>query len=678
MMRRPGSGSVALRRRLLLGALLLGSGAVAWRAATLQWIEAEEWARRAEAQHSQEEVIPAPRGTIYDRNGIPLVVDREVYRVAVAPREVRDASALAAELQDALGIPAAAAKRAVDPGRRWVLLPGRYDASVRERLSSWTGVYFQVEFERTYPRGELAIEVLGRVGADGKALSGLELELDSILRGRDGLRAVRRDGRGEPIPGSEVVLEPPRRGSDVYLTIDAGLQEIVEQSLSEAIARTGAEGGDLLIVEPRTGEILAAVTRASGANRHWRAVTDPYEPGSTMKPFSVAALLAGGHATTSDSVYAERGRYQVGSRTITDVQAFEWLTLRDALRVSSNVAMAKFAERMAPAEHYAYLRDAGFGTPTGVPYPSEASGLLRRPSEWSRYSQQSLAMGYEISATPLQVVLAYAALANGGTLMEPRLVREVHDPDGRVVRRFEPRAVRRVFPEPVAREVASVLADAVETGSGREASLGPGTPKVAGKTGTARRFDGRRYERRYTASFAGFFPADAPQLAFLVKLDEPEGDYYGGLTAAPVTRHMLTAALAAQRSPLDRGAMAAAAGSGGGAPGAGGPGPTVVALPVGLGSDTVSAWPAALPAVTPAGSAVSGTNGSMGDADSAGAREVPRVAGLPLRDAVRALHARGFAVVVEGAGVAVGTEPASGATLPAGSTVIVRAREEGP
>ena len=662
--RRPGGSALSIRRRLLLGALLVGSGAVAWRAVTLQWLEHEVWSARAEAQQRQRESVPAPRGTIFDRHGIPLAVDREVYRVAVAPREVTDADEMARRLREELGLSASAVRSALDPERRWVVLPGRHGPAIRERLGGLTGVYFEPELERAYPQGELALEIIGRVGSDGRALSGLELELDSILRGRDGARILRRDGRGEPIPGSMLFVEAPVPGADVYLTIDAGLQEIVEASLADAVAETAAAGGDLVIVDPETGEILAGVTHRRNGGVHWRAVTDPYEPGSTMKPFSVAALLASRNATSNDSVFAENGRYQMGSRTISDVQPFEWLSLSDALRVSSNVAMVKFTERMEPAEHYGYLRDAGFGSPTGVPYPSEASGVLRRPSEWSRYSQGSLAIGYEVSATPLQMVLAYGALANGGVLMEPRLVREVRASDGRVLRRYEPRAVRRVFPDWVAREVGATLAEVVESGSGREAGLGPF--QVAGKTGTARVFDGVRYLQAYTASFAGFFPATDPQLAFLVKLDRPQGDYYGGLTAAPVTRQVLTAALAARRSPLDRSAVASATAS----PVRAGfelAGTQQAAREVWLAAETSPSL------VAPAPEAASYSVGSA----AATSRDVPDVAGLAVRDAVRLLHAHGFAVVVEGAGVATGTVPAAGSAGEGDAPVVLRAREGG-
>lgn len=469
-------------------------------------------------------------------------------------------------LSERLGIPVswvggrrvtpAEARRAVDGRRRWVVLPGRYDARVREKLDGIRGIYFERVTERYYPHGELALEVLGRVSAEGRGAGGIELEFDSLLSGRPGAAVVRRDGRGVPIPGAMLSVAEPVPGHDLYLTIDYDLQEIAEDVLREAVRRSGAAGGELLLVDPRTGEILAAASRRARGQAGWRAATEPYEPGSTLKPFFVAALLAEGRARLDDRVYAEQGVYQHGGRTVRDVHGYGWLTVREALRHSSNIVMVKLSERLDPGTQYRYLRDFGFGTPTGVTYPSESSGVLRRPRAWSRYSQASLAIGYEISVTPLQMAMAYGALANGGVLMEPRLVREVRSRDGEVLRRYPPRAVRRVVSPEVAEALAEALVEVVTEGTGREAALG--SFRVAGKTGTARVFQAGEYRSgAYTASFAGFFPADDPQLVFLAKLDEPQGEYYGGVAAAPVIRAMLAGTLAAWNTPLDRQAIAA-------------------------------------------------------------------------------------------------------------------------
>lgn len=666
--------SHAWRRRALLGALLLVGSMVLGRAFELQVLEGGRWHSRALGQQRQRMVLPAPRGTIYDRNGVPLAASHEAYRISVAPGELRDRRAVAERLADVLGLTAVQARRAVDPRRVWYVLPGRYDEVARQRLAGEPGIHFERVVERLYPHGDLALELIGRVGADGRPRGGLELEFDSLLSGRPGEAVVRRDVRGRIVPGSLIPVVEPVPGHDVVLTIDHALQEIADDALRHAVEETEAVGGDLVLADPETGEILAAATVRRGGARNWLAVMEPYEPGSTIKPFVAAALLSEHRATLGDSIFAEHGRYRQGGRTITDAHGYGWLTLRDALRFSSNIAMAKAAGRLEPAEQYGYLRDFGFGTPTGIAYPSEASGLLRRPDQWSRYSQSSLAMGYEISVTPLQMVLAYGALANGGVLMEPRLVREVRARDGRVVERFEPQPVRRVVSGGIARQISEALVEVVEAGTGKAAGLG--TFEVAGKTGTARQFRDGRYEAgSYTASFAGYFPADDPQFSFLVRLDRPKGAYYGGLAAAPVMRATLAAALAARETALDRRAVAAA----------------VVRESDRSAERTARSQRgrARPPAGTvssvggppPAGPFIFALNASRAFASEAvaaqTAREVPDVVGLSLRDAARRLHAAGFRVVVDGTGAVAGTTPRGGARARPGAVVRVRGRESG-
>lgn len=676
----------AHRRALLLGGLLLGSLTVVGRASQLQLMEREHWLARAAEQHARQHELPAPRGAIYDRDGVPLAVSQQAYRVSVAPRELQDRPAAARKLSASLGISARAARRAVEPARRWVVLPGVFGAPVREQLEGLQGIYFDLVLERFHPHGVLALELLGRISADGQALGGLELEFDSILRGRPGAAVVRRDALGEPIPGATVTVREPVPGQDLYLTLDFDLQEIAHEALREAVEETGSAGGDLILADPWTGEILAAASRQADGNPRWTAVTDPVEPGSTIKPFLVTALLAGRHVTMADSVYAEQGSWTQGGRTISDVHGYGWLTVHEALQYSSNVAMAKLAGRMPPAEQYAALRDFGFGTPTGVSYPSESGGLLRRPQQWSRYSQASLAIGYEVGVTPLQLLMAYACVANGGMLMEPRLVREVRSQGGKTVARFPARALRRVAPREVVGQVAAALVDVVRGGTARQASLE--TFPVAGKTGTARRARSGGYQAgAYTSTFAGYFPAVDPQLVFLVKLDRPKGAYYGGATAAPVTRETLAAALAARETPLDRGAIARGlpdTRDNGGAEQdpmsqkEGGTGTAAAPEP------RVGAAVVAEPGIAPGEDAASRPGPFIFALDAGPPRRpaaaetprpVPDVRGLPLRDAARRLHAQGFKLRVEGSGAVVSTRPAPGGSAEPGTVVTLRGED---
>lgn len=648
------------RRRLLLAAILVGGMVLLGRGFQLQVLEAAEWDARAQRQQREKVSLPAERGTIYDRNGVPLAASREMVRVAVAPREVKDREAVARALQQSLGLTKAGTRRALDRSRRWVVLPGRYEPTVRGALEDTDGVYLERILERFRPQGDLAVELLGATSADGRPLGGLELELDSLLRGRDGAAVMRRDGEGDAIPGALIPVTEPRAGHAVYLTLDLGLQEIAAEALRVAVAENDATGGDLIFADPRTGEVLAAASLRTEGSRHWRGVTDPYEPGSTIKPFVLAGLLDRGRAALTDTVFAENGRMRRGARTISDTHASGWMTAAEVLRESSNIGMVKLAERMSPREEYETLRDFGFGTATGVGYPSESEGRLGRPDTWSAYSQASIAIGYELSVTPLQMTMAYGALANGGVLMEPRLVREVRGPDGLVARRGTARQVRRSTSPETAAAVADVLADAVEAGTGRHAGLGDF--QVAGKTGTAWVHDATGYRRgTYTASFAGFFPAKDPQLVFLVKLDR--GSQYGGAVAAPVTRGTLAAALAARTSPLDRRAVARSMPDPGhgasGAPSTSSrrgpwlppaPGPFVFQLDAG-----------------PPARAPEGPSHAV----------VPDVSGESVRDAAAALHAAGFRVRPDGVGRVREVSPSAGSLAPRGAVVRLTLEKSG-
>lgn len=644
-----------LRRRLLVGGTLAAALLVVGRAAYLQGFEGAKWREAALQQQQARVPLPARRGAILDRDGVPLALTRETFALSVAPRELGDPPAMRKRLAEVLELAPAAARRATDPERPWVVLPGRFSAEQRRALGEVRGLHWERRLERFYPQGRVGREVLGGVSGDGRALGGIEQSLDSLLSGTDGYSVVRRDARGRREASLALPVVAPADGHDVYLTLDFDLQEIADAALQTAIDSTGAAGGELLLLDPRSGELLAAVSKRTGGVRGVGAFLEPYEAGSTMKPFFVSTLLGAGRAELGERVYAERGSWtDPHGRTHTDVHPYEWLTLRDALRVSSNIGMAKLTPRLPPGEQYAYLRDFGFGTPTGVEYPAESSGRLPRPDRWSRLTASSLAMGYEVSVTPLQLALAYGALANGGTLMEPRLVREVREASGRTVERRDPREVRRVIPRAVAAEVREVLVSVVEDGTATRASLA--TFEVAGKTGTARRTgaNGRYEAGAYNATFAGFFPARDPQLVILVRLDRPRGAYYGGLTAAPVTRETLQAILAARSPGLDRRSLLATRLPAAAAQGA----PRERDEPPPYGADGVYVFVSTdpLPATAEA------TGGEV---------PVPDVEGLPLRDAARRLHALGVRVRVRGSGYASGTLPAAGERVARGDTLLL-------
>ena len=654
MAARASGRSPEVRRRILLAGVLLSAALASGRAFHLGAMQGETWRARALDQQGDTLNLEAPRGTIYDRDGVPLAASHEVFSVAIAPREIADRDRVVSLLVKHLDATRAQARRYTDGRRSWVVLPGRYGLDVRDALDGHPGIHFESVQRRFYPNGDVARELLGPVRLDGVAQGGIEMEFDSVLNGRPGRAVVRRDSRGRSLPGAMLRAIEPVAGRDVYLTIDYDLQEIAETALADAIVTNRARGGELVMADPRTGEILAAVSRGSeGRASNWRGVMVPYEPGSTMKPFTVAALLALGRATLRDSVFGEDGYFE--RLSLSDTHAHEWLTLGDALRESSNIAVAKMAERMERSEQYLALRGFGFGSPTGISYPTESGGRLPRTAQWSWSSPSRLSIGYEIAVTPLQMAMAYSALANGGLLLEPRLVREVRSRDGRMEQVFEPRVVRRVIPQQVADQIRDVLVDAVDFGTGRHAALA--SFSVAGKTGTARIAEKGQYRPgAYTASFAGFFPADDPQLVFIVKLDEPDGEYYGGLAAAPVTRATLEAALATRNTPIDRSAIARSVQSA-----------TVMQqAPTGTRADgsgvvQFASSRAAVPARQSSETHV---------------RAIPDVSGMPLRDGVRRLHEAGFRLHLEGSGRVLRTVPGAGAEAAAASVIRVIAGDD--
>ncbi|HEU4457314.1 MAG TPA: penicillin-binding transpeptidase domain-containing protein, partial [Longimicrobium sp.] len=617
----------------------------------------------AEALEQQRERVPLParRGAVYDRDGVPLALSHETYRVSVAPRELRDRGATRTLLVEALGVPRTVARKATDPGRRWVVLPGRFSTEQRERVGRVAGVYFERQLERFYPQGRVGRELTGVMSSDGRALGGVEQQFDDLLRGEHGYSVLRRDARGRTQAALSLPVVPPTDGADVQLTIDLDLQEIADEALRSAVASANASGGDLLLLDVRTGEILAAASRRRGRTGGLTAITEPYEPGSTLKPLVAAALLAEGRVGPGDRVHAEEGRWETSERTITDTHALGWVSLDEVIRESSNIGIVKFASRLQPGVQYRYLRDFGFGTPTGVEYPSESSGRLRRPANWSKLSSGSLAMGYEIAVTPLQLAAAYGALANGGVLMEPHLLREIRGPDGSRLEAREARPLRRVVPEDVAAQVTEMLAAVVQDGTATRASIEKFA--VAGKTGTSRRTgaNGRYIAGSYTASFVGYFPADDPQIVIFVKIDEPRGDYYGGLTAAPVTRETLQGILASRSSALDVGRLISARADAGAAART-------------LAGTAARMDAAATDAAGRTGIHVLELDAPPPAAPANGAEmrvRVPQLAGLSLRDAAYRAHTAGLRVRLKGSGSVASTRPEAGSTLQRGDTLLL-------
>ncbi|HEX6629266.1 MAG TPA: penicillin-binding transpeptidase domain-containing protein [Gemmatimonadaceae bacterium] len=666
------------RVAVIHGFFLIFALALTARAAKVQVADGKEWVARAKRQHYFAAPQSAPRGDILDASGNTLVESQELTRVAVALPEIRDTAFVVKALSKAK-VDAEALRAAIGRRRRWIELPGLYSASDVASLSKLNGIHLTPVLQRVYARSVGIQRIVGALDGRGNPVTGLELALDTILRGDSGRVRLARDKNGRALDTPDGWTEDAKPGSTVVLTINNTLQDICERELAIAVDSLHANGGDIVMMNPHTGEILALASKRAGtpslANT---SVTEPFEPGSTLKPFVAAALLENGRARTTDIVNTHNGQLELDGRVITDMHKAAQLSLADVIRYSSNIGIVEFGQRLTPRQKYELFRDLGFGMPLGVPLPAESPGTLREPRLWSRQTPASILMGYEIAVTPLQLVTAYAAIANGGELLEPHLVKEVRTNDGKVVYRAETRAVRRVMSGETARTVQQLLRAVVEEGTATKADLA--TFEVAGKSGTARRTSANvgYTTGNYTASFVGLFPGNDPQYVVLVKLDSPKGAHYaGGDIAAPVTQIVLRAALAARDAALDRQDLAA--------------------------SEKAPARDSAARGSRFAGNAQLSTARSKGDrlsvsgydpngnvgrvedkrvppvvielpattrpsAAQTAQRAVPDVRGLSLREAVRRLHEAGFRVrLVEAPSTS--TLPAAGAMAVPGTLV---------
>src|SRR5437870_11859645 len=383
---------------------------IAGRAAQLQLLEGRRWAEEARAQRTEHVALPARRGALTDRHGTPLALTQETYHVGVAVNELRDPAKDVPRIARRLRLATADVQRALR--RRYAYFAGPYSVIDVQPLRAVRGVHLEPVLNRFYPAPDLARPVIGRVGDDGRGASGLERALDSLLAGRAGAAVVLKDRAGREYESPARVISQPVAGADVALTLDAELQEIAQRALDDAIRRMDADGGDVVMLDPATGDVLAVASQRRDGSAPPSAFTQTFEPGSVAKIFAAAALIAFNRVRPADRVSGEGGRWKLADRTLKDDEPLPTLTLADAIRVSSNIAMAKFATRLAPPEQHRLLRHFGFGTQTGIEFPSESPGRLRLPVEWSRPSAASLAIGYELSVTPLQLAVAYGAIAN--------------------------------------------------------------------------------------------------------------------------------------------------------------------------------------------------------------------------------------------------------------------------
>jgi cell division protein FtsI (penicillin-binding protein 3) len=493
--------------------------------------------------------ITASRGVIYDRFGEELALSTPVDSIGVFPDKVHDVAMTATMLRQVLDIDRATLERKLrgeqfDWVRRFAE-PGEAD---RVRRLNLPGIHFEKESKRYYPKGRVAVHVLGAVGTDYYGLAGLEESFEKRLRGTSGSSLVQYDALRKHY-ASRIVREPVP-GSDLILTLDQRIQMLAERELRKAVTATQATAGTIVIMDPQSGDLLAVANwptfdpyarpRSKEAMKVWRnyAISNLIEPGSTFKLVTLSGVIEEKLTTPNEVLNCENGSYYVGRRLIRDHKPYKMLTVSEVMANSSNIGALKLGQRLREPRFYEYIRRFGFGEASGLPLPNELDGLLRPVDRWGTTSLESISFGQEIGVTAMQMARATAVIANGGMLVQPRIVDAIVAPDGRR-ERYETGPPRRAITVQTAAAIRAMMEKTVIEGTGKHAQV-PGY-RIAGKTGTAQKIDpdtGAYSETDYIANFVGFAPVNDPSFVVVIAIDSPKGVHTGGMIAAPVFPHL--------------------------------------------------------------------------------------------------------------------------------------------
>lgn len=540
------------RARLLLAVLLAGSAALIGRSFYLQGIHKDFLIGKGESRYERVIEIPATRGRILDRNGDVLAVSTPVKSVWAIPEDAQLTPAQARQLAGLLGIEVRELARKLASERDFVYLKRQIPPDLAAQIADLKlpGIHFQNEFRRYYPAGEVTAHLIGFTGAEDAGQEGIELALEAQLAGKPGSRRVIKDRRGRIVEDVESI-RAPQEGRDVTLAIDAKLQYLAFSQLRQAVTENRAKAGGIVVLDAKSGEILALANlpaynpnnraRLSGAQLRNRAFTDSFEPGSTFKPFTVALALDKGQVRFDSQIQTAPGKLTIGPATIHDAHPHGMLTVAQVIQKSSNVGVSKMALNLPPEEMWAMFDKLGFGQPTRIGFPGEASGRLRPWKHWRPIEQATMSYGHGISVTLIQLARAYQVFARNGDLVPLSLTR-IDTP---------PAVGTRVFSEQTAKEMRAMLEMVVQPGGTAQKAQVAGY-RVAGKTGTAVKLEGGAYVNRYVAAFVGFAPVSDPRLIVAVMIDEPSaGKYYGGDVAAPVFSSVMGSALRALGVPPD-------------------------------------------------------------------------------------------------------------------------------
>jgi cell division protein FtsI (penicillin-binding protein 3) len=605
----------------------------------------------AEDQHLRHLRVSPRRGAIYDRHGAELAVSADVESVYANPRRLKameqDPQTVARRIAKVLDVDREQLAKRLGSDRYFVWIERRVSPNEATRIRELDipGVELTSEARRYYPNRHLAAHLLGFADIDGRGIEGIELAYEDRLRGLDRRVEAIRDRRGHVVFADDMEDARTIQGQSVVLTIDKAIQHIAERELALGVRTFEARGGSVVVMDPSTGEILALAnyppfnpnepSKHPTAHRRNRAVVDRFEPGSTVKPFTMAAALAAGAVKPNQSINCENGVTRMGGRLLHDAHPYEWLTPTQILAYSSNIGTAKIAQDLGKKELYRGFRRFGFGERTGLRVPGETAGILRHYRRWYEIDTAAVSFGQGMSVTNVQLATAMSAIANGGRLMQPMLVRRMSDGHGATIEENKPRVRRQVVPRRVAKLVGQMLTAVTEPG-GTAIEAAVDGYLVAGKTGTAQKADyvhGGYAKDKWLASFIGFAPADRPSVVISVVIDEPVIAHYGGTVAGPVFRRIAEVTLRHMGiAPEGRQAV--------------------------LAKKKEQRVPAA-----ETGPVLEDETVEKGES------AVPNVRSLPLRQAVIALHAQSLVAEVQGSGLVVTQDPAPGKAVSHGSAV---------
>jgi len=686
----------ARRVEVMLGLLGLAFAVLTLRAAHLSVFD-QRGAARGDAQSLRTLTLPPSRGEIVDRSGAALALSVEAPSIYAVPSQVADPAAAARALARILDVDAAKLAKRLREKRGFQFVARWVTPQQAERVHALglTGIGIAQEPRRVYPHHGLAARALGFANIDGQGVRGIEQQEDSWLRGASRRLPVERDGSGRLLPMQHGT---PRgtAGGDLLLTLDATLQAEAERALADQIRASGARGGVVVALDPRSGEILSLAEAPGFDPNHFReldyrstrsgAFLDASEPGSSFKAFLIAAALDKGAISADERIDCGDGSLRVPGKTIHDKEPRGVLDPAGILRVSSNIGAVHVAYALGPGDHYEMLRRFGFGEVTGSGFPDESAGVLRPWKEWRPVDHATIAYGQGVSVTPIQLAAALGALANGGEWLAPRLVAARRAPGGAWQPVPPARGHRAVSPATAASVLRMMETVVGEGGTGALAAL-PGI-RVAGKTGTAQKFDtreGRYSQQRFRSWFVGVAPADAPRVVIVVGLDEPKRPYHtGGMSAAPLFAAVARSQLAQQgihvesTPALIASAALPAEGSDAdaddAAPHVSAPPPVARAAATPRQAPAPRPVVAAAPVPKPAPAPKRATPASRDDVEVASFRGrvlLPDFRGLSLEEVTRITAGQGLQVKVQGRGRAVAQEPPPGTILPAGGAVRV-------